>query len=62
MQGIPQDPDQIGTLVWCICRITKVWWPGYMLDPFDLPAQTSIPEPAVRSLSSGELPAVSSRW
>eukprot|EP00210_Caulerpa_lentillifera_P001820 g1750.t1 len=51
MEGFVNDCDQIGDLVWCVCRITKVWWPGYMLDPFDLPTGLDIPQSAIDNLT-----------
>lgn len=54
MEGFADGSDQIGNLVWCVCRITKVWWPGYMLDPYDLPTGVDLPQTAVDSLTLGK--------
>lgn len=51
LEGSPDDPEQIGDLVWVPCPVNKLLWPAEMLDPLNLPPCRSIPSRAINHLT-----------
>ena len=66
IEGLLDDSEMVGDLVWAPDSISDIHWPGEVLDPAQMPLGRSLPKESLSRLTSDQkrasIPSLSGKW
>jgi len=66
IEGLLDDSEMVGDIVWAPDSVSEVHWPGEVLDPAQMPLGRSLPKECISMLTSDQkrasIPSLTSAW
>lgn len=66
IEGLLDDSEMVGDIVWAPDSISEIHWPGEVLDPAQMPLGRSLPKDCISKLTSDQkrasIPSLTSAW